>query len=265
MIDMKVGYIQTYPVFGEKKKNFEQVNSLIFNKRADILVLPELFATGYNFTSKREANDLAEKTEGMTAEFMKDLAKKTKSLVIGGYIEKYKDNLYNSAMMVSEKGIEGNYRKIHLYYKEKLWFNHGDLPLEVYQFKEVNIGVMICFDWFFPEMVRSLALLNADIIAHPANLVLPYCQNAMITRCLENKVYAITSNRIGAEKRGKDNFQFTGKSQITSYDGKVLSSAPEDEIFIDIVDIELENVRDKFINTYNNIFEDRRTALYKTK
>ena len=73
MIDMKVGYIQTSPLFGEKDKNFEQVNSLILNKKADILVLPELFATGYNFISKREVTDLAEKTDGLTAEFMIDL------------------------------------------------------------------------------------------------------------------------------------------------------------------------------------------------
>ena len=92
---------------------------------------------------------------------------------------------------------------------------------------------MICFDWFFPETARSLALLGADIIAHPANLVLPYCQKAMITRCLENRVFAVTANRIGQEKRGEDDFQFTGASQIISYDGKVLSSAPNDKIFVD--------------------------------
>ena len=265
MIDMKVGYIQTSPVFGEKEKNFEQVNSLILNKKADILVLPELFATGYNFTSKREVSNLAENINGLTADFMIEIAKKTKALVIGGYIERDEENLYNSAIIVSDKGVEGNYRKIHLYYKEKLWFSQGNLPLKVYKFTDFNIGIMICFDWFFPETARTLALLDADIIVHPANLVLPYCQNAMVTRCLENKVYAITSNRVGAERRGEDNFKFTGKSQITSYDGEILSSAPEYESSIGIVDIELDNVREKSINAFNHIFEDRRPDLYESK
>ncbi|TFG13297.1 MAG: acyltransferase [Promethearchaeota archaeon] len=259
---MRVGYIQTSPVFGEKEKNFENIDKIISKNKADILVLPELFATGYTFSSKNEVNSLSENLEGKTAKFLINLAKKTKGLIIGGYVEKSKNKLYNSAMIVSQKGILGNYRKLHLYYKEKLWFSPGDLPLQVYKFKEINIGVMICFDWFFPETTRTLALLGADIIAHPANLVLPYCQNAMVTRCLENKVYAVTSNRVGSEKRGEDNFQFTGKSQITSYNGDILSSAPIEEPFIDLVDIELENVRDKSINAYNHIFKDRQIQFY---
>ena len=262
---MRVGYIQTSPIFGEKEKNFENINMRISKNKADILVLPELFATGYTFSSKNEVNRLSENLVGKTAEFLINLAKKTKALVIGGYIEKFKNKLYNSAMIVSQKGIVGNYRKLHLYYKEKLWFSPGDLPLKVYKFKEINIGVMICFDWFFPETTRTLALLGADIIAHPANLVLPYCQNAMVTRCLENKVYAITSNRVGAEKRGDDDFEFTGRSQITSYNGDILSSAPIEEPFIDVVDIKLEDVRDKSINSYNHIFKDRRPDLYRSK
>jgi predicted amidohydrolase len=262
---MRVGYIQTSPIFGEKEKNFDQINNLVSNTKADILVLPELFATGYTFVSKREAANFSENNEGKTAIFLEKLAKKTDALIIGGYIENSDKKIYNSAMIVSKEGVIGNYRKLHLYYKEKLWFSHGDLPLKVYRFKDFNIGVMICFDWFFPETMRSLALLGADIIAHPANLVLPYCQDAMIIRCLENKVYGITSNRIGVEKRGSDGFKFTGKSQITSYNGGILSSAPKDEKFIDVAEIELENVRDKSINAYNHIFQDRRVEFYRNE
>lgn len=262
---MRVGYIQTDPIFGEKQKNFENIKKLVSNTKADVIVLPELFATGYTFTSKREVHELAENFEGNTSAFMKNLAKKTNSLIIGGYIEKSNQKLYNSALIVSKSRIIGNYRKIHLFFKEKLWFSPGNLPLEVYNYKDFNIGIMICFDWFFPETVRSLALLGADLIAHPSNLVLPFCQNAMVTRCLENKVFAITSNRVGAESRGDDSFEFTGKSQITSFNGEILSSAPEKKAFIDFVEIELDSVRDKYINSYNNIFEDRRVNLYISK
>ncbi len=133
----------------------------------------------------------------------------------------------------------------------------------MFEVNGVNIGIMICFDWFFPETARTLALLGADIIAHPANLVLPYCQKAMITRCLENRIYAVTANRIGEEIRGEDNFVFTGASQITSYDGQILSSAPVDKIYSGFAEIDIEKVRDKKLNNFNDIFEDRRKDFYK--
>lgn len=87
-------------------------------------------------------------------------------------------------------------------------------------------------------------------------------ENAMKTRCLINRVFAVTSNRTGTEARGDDNFSFTGGSQITSYNGEVLSTAPKDKPHIDFVEIDVTQARDKNINKYNNIFKDRRTELY---
>ncbi|MFW9830131.1 MAG: nitrilase-related carbon-nitrogen hydrolase, partial [Candidatus Thorarchaeota archaeon] len=170
--------------------------------------------------------------------------------------------IFNAAIIASNEGVIDTYRKIHLYYKEKLWFSPGSQPLRVIEINDVKIGIMICFDWIFPETARTLALNGADIIAHPSNLVLPYCQNAMVTRCLENRVFAITSNRIGEETRGSDNFLFTGKSQITSYNGEILSSAPSDEIYVDFVDIDIEKARDKRLNELNDIFKDRQPKYY---
>ncbi len=259
---MKVGYIQTSPIFGEKEKNFEQVMELISKVKADLLVLPELFATGYTFISKKEAELLSEGLDGQTAQFLKDLSKKTSATIVGGFIEKDKDKIFNSAMILSDSELLGVYRKLHLYYKEKLWFAPGDKPLRIYEINGVNIGVMICFDWFFPETARTLALLGADIIAHPANLVLPYCQKTMISRCLENRVYAVTANRFGREIRGEDNFKFTGESQITSYDGKILLSAPSDKVSVDFVEIDVSEVRNKKLNKFNDIINDRRKEFY---
>ena len=259
---MKVGYIQTSPIFGEKEKNFEQVMELISKVKADLLVLPELFATGYTFISKKEAELLSEGLDGQTAQFLKDLSKKTSATIVGGFIEKDKDKIFNSAMILSDSELLGVYRKLHLYYKEKLWFAPGDKPLRIYEINGVNIGVMICFDWFFSETARTLALLGADIIAHPANLVLPYCQKAMVTRCLENRVYAVTANRIGQEIRGEDNFKFTGGSQITSYNGKILSSAPPNEIFVDFLEVDTDKVRDNKLNEFNDVLGDRRKNFY---
>lgn len=260
---MKVGYIQNSPVFGEKDINFAQIEELIKNVKADLIILPELFATGYTFISKEEAINLAEDGNGITSHFLQKISQKTKAIVAGGFVEKEGSKTFNSAMLVSGDEVIGIYRKIHLYYKEKLWFSPGDQPFKIHEIDDVKIGMMICFDWIFPESIRSLALLGADIIAHPANLVLPYCQNAMITRCLENRIFVITANRIGTEKRGEDNFIFTGGSQIISARGEALSSAPVKEIYSDIVEIDINQARDKALNTYNDLFKDRRPSLYK--
>lgn len=260
---MKIGYIQTNPIFGKKEKNFQEIKNLTADLKADLIVLPELFATGYTFISKEEAVSLAETLNGKTSHFLIELAKNTGAAVIGGFAEKIGKKIYNSAMIVSDESVIGIYRKIHLYYKEKLWFSPGDKPLEVYNVNGTNIGVMICFDWIFPETARTLSLLGADIIAHPANLVLPYCQKAMVTRCIENRLYAVTANRIGREMRGEDDFKFTGGSQITSYDGSILSKAPLDNSSIGFVEININHARNKNLNDYNNLLRDRRKEFYQ--
>jgi len=260
---MIIGYVQTDPIFGEKEQNFLQIEKLLKGKRADLIVLPELFATGYTFISKEEAVNLAEDIDGITPKFLKKIANLTNAVIVGGFVEKDDNKIYNSAMLVSKTDVIGVYRKVHLYYKEKLWFSPGDKKLKVYEINNFKVGMMICFDWIFPETARSLALLGADIIAHSANLVLPFCQKAMVTRCLENRVFAITSNRIGNEMRGEDNFTFTGGSQITSYNGEILSSAPTDKAYIDFVEIEVENTRDKKLNEFNDLLADRRPDYYQ--
>ncbi len=101
---------------------------------------------------------------------------------------------------------------------------------------------------FFRRFARTLALKGMQVLAHPSNLVMPYCQNAMVTRCLENRIFAVTANRIGVEKRGEDDFTFTGASQITGHDGKVLSSAPVDRTHIATVEIDVKLADNKNIN-----------------
>ena len=85
---MKVGYIQTSPHFGDKNCNFKEIENKIGNLKADLIVIPELFATGYTFVSKEEALSLAEDLEGETAQFLINVAQLTGSVVIGGFIEK---------------------------------------------------------------------------------------------------------------------------------------------------------------------------------
>nr|MDO8083822.1 nitrilase-related carbon-nitrogen hydrolase [Candidatus Sigynarchaeum springense] len=262
---MKIGYIQTDPVFGNKEKNFQQVMEIVDanHVEADLIVLPELFATGYAFTSRLEAHEFGELPGEETTKFLSRLSRDTGAAIVAGFIEISCDRAYNAAMLVDGERIVCIYRKIHLFNKEKEWFAPGDEPFAVHVVKGARVGLMICFDWMFPEVARSIALLGADVIAHPANLVMPYCQKAMVTRCLENRVFAVTANRIGTEMRGGDKFTFTGKSQITAYNGDILDTAPEDRVHASFVEIAHLAARNKKINEYNDVILDRRTGFYK--
>ncbi|MHA1611983.1 MAG: nitrilase-related carbon-nitrogen hydrolase [Promethearchaeota archaeon] len=259
---MRVGYLQYNPDFGEKEVNFRKIQKLLKNVSTDLLVLPELFATGYTFISKQETHDMAEKIGEETTTFLQNLAKDTGGIIVGGIALKKQDKVYNAAIVVNDEEILGTYEKVHLFNKEKLWFSPGDEGFKVFDIGSWKLGVMICWDWIFPESSRTLALMGAEVIAHPTNLVLPYCQKAMTTRCIENHIFAITANRYGIEERGEDKFEFGGHSQITDPWGKVLASGPKAKDSVEVVDIDPELSRDKKLTPLNDLFSDRREKLY---
>jgi predicted amidohydrolase len=260
---MKVSYIQFDPVFGNIEGNIKKALTLIEGANAEIIVLPELFNTGYLITSKEEAFDLSEPLPGgKTTEALNAIAREKNAHIVAGLIERQGEHLFNSAVVIAPSGYLGTYRKIHLFNEEKLWFQPGDLGFQVFDTGTCRLGVMICFDWFFPESMRTLALKGADIICHSANLVLPFCQDAMITRCLENRVFAVTANRTGEEKRGGKSFSYTGRSQITGPNGKMLCRAGAETEEIGIAEIDVNLSRDKSMNPHNDIFLDRREEFY---
>jgi predicted amidohydrolase len=260
---MEIGFVQFSPRFGEKEKNIKKVMELIGEDRADLIVLPELFTTGYLFLDKVETGKYAESVSNShTIDVFHNLSKEKNAVIVGGFAEKDGEKIYNSQFVIYEEKV-AIYRKAHLFYKEKFLFDKSNSKYVIFDTGGAKLGLMICFDWMFPEMMRTLALHGADIICHSANLVMPYCQKAMITRALENRVYIITANRTGMDKRGEYEVRFTGKSQIVSPDGNIILSADEtDEIFKKI-DIDEALARDKRINEMNDLFSDRRTDLYK--
>jgi predicted amidohydrolase len=260
---MKAGFVQFEPVFGEVGANIAKAERLIEELDAELVVLPELFNTGYVFTSREEALQLAEEVpEGRTTEALCTIARRKNIHIVAGLCEKEGDRLFNAAVLVSPGGYRGKYRKIHLFNEEKLWFQPGDQGFHVFDIGICRVGIMICFDWFFPEAARILALQGAQVICHSANLVLPFCQNGMMTRCLENHVYAVTANRTGRETRGGRDFLFTGKSQITDVQGMVLHQAGSSTEESCCVDIDVQAADNKDLNSYNNLFQDRRIAFY---
>ena len=259
---MKAGYLQNSPVFGEKDKNLEAADQMLNGVEAALIVLPELFATGYSFTSAEELGGLSETVGGLTTRFLCRKSLETGAVIVAGFAERDGDCFYNSAMMVAGGDVIGIYRKLHLFNKEKLFFTPGNTPLRVFTVNGCRVGMMICFDWIFPEVSRALALAGAQIIAHPSNLVLPWCQQAMVTRCIENRVFAVTANRVGLEKRGEYDFRFTGGSQVTSCSGEILSSGSSDAPCLGFVEIDPHRADNKMINPYNDVLADRRPEFY---
>jgi predicted amidohydrolase len=260
---MKIGFVQFDPIFGEVNKNIEKVTRLIEPLDADVVVLPEFFNTGYLFTSKQEAEALAEIIpDGKTTEALCGIARRKNMHLVGGMIEKAGDRLYNAAILVSPQGHLATYRKVHLFNEENLWFTPGDKAFEVYDIGLCKLGIMICFDWIFPESMRVLALKGAEVVCHPANLVLPFCQDAMITRCLENRVFAVTSNRTGTEQRGGKHFRYTGRSQVTGPAANILYRAGADTEETGVVNIDVSMTRNKRLNQFNDLFVDRRVGFY---
>ena len=261
---MKAGFFQFDTAFGRKKENFDKVRAAVKDTSLDLLVLPEFFATGYQFVSKDEVAELAEPVpEGETTEFLTLLSKDKNVYIVAGLPEKDGETFYNSAVLTGPEGFIGLYRKTHLFFEETLFFTPGDTGFRVWDTKIGRIGIMVCFDWFFPESARTLALKGAEVIAHPSNLVLPYCPQAMPLRCLENKVYAVTANRIGTEQRKEGPaLTFIGQSQVTSPRAEILVRAETDKEVMLAADIDLSLARDKTLNPYNDLFQDRRPSFY---
>jgi predicted amidohydrolase len=163
---------------------------------------------------------------------------------------------------VDATAVRQVYRKTHLFQDEKDLFLPGDTGFQIYEHRGARIGMMICFDWFFPEAARTLALRGAQIIAHPANLVLPWCQTAMATRSLENAVFSVTANRCGTETLGEKQLTFTGASQVLDPQGQRLLQAPPGGEAVAVCEIEPAQADQKRIGSRNDRFADRRPEFY---
>ncbi len=262
---MRIGYLQFRPEFGAVESNLRRARELLGEERADLWVLPELFSTGYQFTSPREARELAEPVpEGPTTQALLAWARQWSCYIAAGLAELTPQGAYNSAVLVGPQGLLLRYRKAHLFYREKEHFLPGDTGFQVAEAGGAWVGLMVCFDHLFPEAARTLALKGAQIIAHPANLVLPgLAQLTMRARALENRVFTVTANRIGEEQRGGESLRFTGQSQIVSPRGEVLASSGEEAEEAVAVEIDPAIALDKRVTPLNDLLADRRVELYE--
>lgn len=259
---MDVACFQFEPVFGDVAGNLARIEEGVGGRRADLVVLPELATTGYVFRNRDELATFAEPVPGPSTERLQTLAGTLDSTLCVGLAERDGSALFNSAVLVDRRGVTGRYRKVHLFDRENDWFDSGPDGFPVFDVGGVPVGIMICFDWFYPESMRTLTLNGARVIAHPANLVLPWCQRAMSVRCLENHVVAATANRVGTESRGGVSLHFTGGSQITGTRGAVLAEAPATgEAWIQ-AEIDTARIADRRMGTMADFLALRRPHLY---
>lgn len=263
-VDYKIGVCQFEPKLLDVSYNLKKMETLIQDIDADLIVFPELATSGYLFKSMDEVKKVSESSkDGPTAELFKRLAQEKNCSFVVGFSEKSHGKYYNSSLLINPDREVHVYRKTHLFFEEKKWFEPGDTGFQVVKAKGgIQVGLMICFDWIFPESARTLALKGAEIICHSANLVLPWCQQAMVTRSLENRVFSITSNRTGLEKNGDSELYFTGMSQILNTKGEILTAFNKIEEGIKIVSIDPDESKNKDITDYNNILKDRREEMY---
>jgi predicted amidohydrolase len=259
---MRVGYLQFGPIFGQKESNFERVANFLDSAKADLIVLPELFATGYIFESKRELHGLAEDEMGPTFTFLRGLSIKSGAAIVAGIAERDGADCYNSCCLFKNGEIQAKYRKVHLFDREKEMFTAGDTLFEVTDLNGVKIGLMICFDWIFPEVARVQALKGAQVLCHPANLVLPHCPQSMLVRCIENGIFAITANRVGTENRAGIELTYIGTSEVIGPRGEVLVRSDSTEEDLRIIEIDPRLALNKMITPQNHLIDDRKPDLY---
>lgn len=268
---MKITVIQNHPLFSSVDSNIKNLLDSCERYSNQILVFPELATCGYFFLSQEEIEPLALNSKSPFFKLVKDISKKNNLIICLGYAEKAENAVYNSAALIFPNGKVHNYRKTHLFYKEKLGFSPGDTGFKVFEYKpwDIKIGLMICYDWRFPEAARSLALQGADLILCPSNLVTDLWHDVMKARAIENGVYLAVANRVGTEERTIDkkveSLLFKGKSVILSPKGERLAEASANELEEITAEIEPKESYNKSINSINDIFADRRPEMYYTK
>jgi predicted amidohydrolase len=272
---VRIGCAQLNPKVSDLEGNRWQATSAIRElgvRENRIVVLPELMSSGYVFDSVEEARSCAEAPDGPTISQWATDAERYGSVIVGGFAELGDDgDLYNSAAVVGPDGVLAVYRKTHLWDREKLWFTPGSEAPPVVQTPFGRIGVAVCYDLYFPELTRGLALAGVDVIVVPANLPLfprPKGERPVEIALAQatahvNKVWVAVCDRPGGgSERGVD---WTGASCIVDPDGW-LAAGPVDDYGPGIIsaDCDLGRARDKSWGERNDVREDLRPELYSS-
>jgi N-carbamoylputrescine amidase len=270
---LKVACLQMQPEIGETDKNVQrslELAAVACDQGAKLLVLPELCSSGYVFNSRSEVWDAAEEVPGgPVVGAWSQLCRDRDVYLVAGMPERSGNKLYNSSVVVGPQGHIGTFRKVHLWNRENLYFEPGDLGFPVFHTPIGRIATLICYDCWFPEAYRACALKGADIICIPTNWVpIPGQAEgspAMATVLCQanahsNSVYIAAADRVGTE-RGQ---LFNGQSVIVSYTGWPVAgpaSPVQEEILY--AELDLDKARTaRAWNEFNHPLRDRREETY---
>ena len=232
--------VQLHPRIGDVEHNLgliEKSLSTLKFKEHNLVVFPEMVTTGYFFKGKNQLRPFAEVIpEGPTTDNLISLAKKFNTYLVVGLPELEDGLLYNTAVIVGPSGYISKYRKLHLWDEEKLIFEPGNVGLTVVDIPFAKVGIMICYDLWFPEQIRVLRMLGADVIAVPAALVWNdtpahvkrkyYMANYVSMAAAHlNQVYLVLASQVG---NYGDHWLF-GSSAVTNPYGWLLGDPAGDQ------------------------------------
>ena len=250
---------------------------------AKLIVLQELHNSLYFCqTEDTELFDLAESIPGSSTDFYSQLAKEYEVVLVTSLFEKRSAGLYHNTAVVFEKdgSIAGKYRKMHIpddpAYYEKFYFTPGDLGFEPIQTSVGKLGILVCWDQWYPEAARLMALAGAELLIYPTAIGFEssdpddekkrQLEAWMISQrghAVANGIPVIAVNRTGFEPdpSGQTNgITFWGNSFVAGPQGEILAAAPESEETNLIVDIDLR--RSENVRRWWPFLRDRRIDAY---
>lgn len=245
---------------------------------ANIILLQELFETPY-FCQKQkfEYFDLAKPlSENAAVKRFTEVAKELQVVLPISFYEKAGNTAFNTIAIIDADGtILGTYRKTHipdgLPYAEKFYFTPGDTGFKVWKTKYADIGVGICWDQWFPEAARSMALLGAELLFYPTAIgseptlnidSKPHWQHAMQGHAAANIMPVIASNRIGTETDDESSMTFYGSSFIADQTGTIVEEADRETEAVLVHEFDLDAIAQ--MRREWGVFRDRRPEMYGT-
>ena len=250
----------------DKKANLAKIEKNVTKAKkqaADLVIFPELSLTGY--VVKDQIYELAEKIPGPSTKAIENIARKANAHIIFGMpelSEKTQATIYNTAVLVGPEGFIGKYRKMYLpthsVFEEKRYFRPG---YQAAAFDTVlgKIGLIICYDIFFPEVSRLTRLKGAQLIvcisASPATRR-AFFETLTVARAIENTAFLAYANLVGIE----DGLQFWGGSRLIGPNGKVLVQAKYDDEDLVMCDVDYAGIRP--LETFVPTLRDLRPELF---
>ncbi len=260
---MKVALAQLAPAVGEKEKNLRKLEKAVAKNEADLLLAGELFLTGY--MARDAFARLAEPIEGPSVKAVRAVAEDHSTHIVFGMPERESGTrrLYNSSVLVTPDGRTVAYRKVYPAnfgpFEEGLYFGRGsELPLV--ETKLGRIGLLICYDAFFPELAKAYALKGADLLviisASPATSK-PFFDRILPARAIENALYVLYANLVGTEL----NIVFQGGTQAIGPRGEDLGRAKDFVEDTVLADVDLRDV--KTARAFRPTLRDTRREMWE--